>query len=200
MPVAACSSCSEYTSRLSMYFMPSTAASAAGDGGEGGHPGQQRRGADVARVGDRVAALFHGVDHQRDLVVLDHVHDVRAAFRDLVDRRAPATPAALMAAAVPLVATSSKPSSTPAHAPLPTARGLSLFLTVDAGPCPTRGRLGAGAQLALRRRLRRRSCPRPSTSPVDFISGAEDGVHARELDEREHGFLDAEVRRHHFRG
>jgi hypothetical protein len=72
------------TSRLSMYFMPSTAASA---------PAMvvkvvTRASSDevriCARVGDGVAALFHRVDHHHDLVVLDHVDHVRPALGDLV--------------------------------------------------------------------------------------------------------------------
>ena len=53
---------------------------------EGRHARQQRRGADLARIGDRVAALLDRVDDQRDLVVLDHVDDVRPALGHLVDR------------------------------------------------------------------------------------------------------------------
>ena len=55
------------------------------NGGEGGNPGQQCRGAYLTRVGNRIAALFHGVNDQRNLVIFDHVHHMRPAFGDLVD-------------------------------------------------------------------------------------------------------------------
>ena len=51
----ACSSCTEYTSSLSRYFMPRQPPRHQ-NGGEGGHAGQQRRGTDRARIGNRVAA------------------------------------------------------------------------------------------------------------------------------------------------
>jgi hypothetical protein len=40
----------------------------------------------------------------------------------------------------------------------------------------------------------------PITSPVLFISGPEQRVHARELHEREHRLLHREVSRHHLLG
>jgi hypothetical protein len=63
-----------------------------------------------------------------DLVVLDHVDDVRAALIDLVDH-GHRSPAAAIAAAVPRVATSVKPSSCSSRA-TSTALGLSLGLTL----------------------------------------------------------------------
>ena len=57
------------------------------NGREGGHARQQRAGADRARIGNRVAALLHCVDDHGDLVVLDHVHDVRATFGHFIDHR-----------------------------------------------------------------------------------------------------------------
>ncbi len=79
-----------------------------------------------------------------------------------------ATPAAASAAAVPRVATSSKPSSASIFA-VSTARGLSLFLTLmnarpDAGSfTPAASWLFTNASP--------NDSPTPITSPVDFISG-----------------------------
>src|SRR5690606_12590876 len=56
-----------------------------GDGGKESQARLQGIGADGARVGNGVAALFDGVDDQGDFLVLDHVDDVRTAFGYLVD-------------------------------------------------------------------------------------------------------------------
>ena len=67
---------------------------AGGDGGDGGGGGgeigdlvHQRHAADVAAVGNRLRALGR-VHHQGNLVVFQRIHDVRAAFIDLVHRAA----------------------------------------------------------------------------------------------------------------
>ncbi len=66
-------------------FHPLDRGKCAGNGGVGRNPRGQCRSADGARVGDGIAALFHRVDHQHDLVALEHVHDIRAPLGDLVD-------------------------------------------------------------------------------------------------------------------
>src|SRR6476661_2334229 len=100
----------------------------AGDGGVGRDPRRQRRRAYRTRVGDGIALLFDRVDDQRDFVVLDHVDDVRPTLGNLVTTLT-GMPAALMAAAVPLVATIEKPMPTKSRATC-TARGLSPPLTL----------------------------------------------------------------------
>ena len=77
-------------------------------------------------------------------------------------------PAASMAAAVPRVATSSKPMTTSSRA-TSTARGLSPFLTV----MNTRPSVGkrVPAPIWLFTKASPKVLPTPMTSPVDFISG-----------------------------
>ncbi|MCY1551279.1 hypothetical protein D9M68_875960 [compost metagenome] len=86
------------------------------------------------------------------------------------------TPAAAMAAAVPRVATSSKPMATSARA-ISTARGLSPFFTVrntlpDGLPSAFLGRGSlVPAPSWLFTKASPKVLPTPMTSPVDFISG-----------------------------
>ena len=88
---------------------------------------------------------------RRNLVVLDHVDDVRTAFEHLVDAARHAMPASLIACAVPAVATSSKPCATSRRASF-TAVGLSRSRTLIRHT-PARRQRDARGGLRLRKRF-----------------------------------------------
>ena len=143
----------------------------AGDGGEGGHAVEQRGGADVARVGDRVAALLDRVDDHGDLAVLDHVDDVGAAFGDLVDHGAG------HAGGIDRRSGTARGDQLEAQcgqAARDLDRARLVTRLTDRKTLRTssvgRGKLGAGASWLLTK-ASPKVLPAPMTSPVDFISG-----------------------------
>ena len=88
-----------------------------------------RLAADRVGLADGLLALG-GVDDQVDLVVLDHVDDVRAALAHLVDAAAGDAGVASSACAVPSVATKLEAVLDQLAAPAPRRRGLSRSRTL----------------------------------------------------------------------
>ena len=169
----------------------------AGERRVGRHLVGQRRAADRVAVLDRRALFLDRVDDQRDLVVLDHVDDVRAAFGHLVHRRhrhaggrERRRGAARRDQREAELDAASRATSI--------ARGLSLFLTLmNTRPCVR--------QPDARRELRLDERLGEGLADAHHLAGglhlrAEDRVDAGELDEREHRFLHREVRRHDLAG
>ena len=163
------------------------------DGREHGHLGSQGARADRTRIRNRLTLLFDGVNDQRDLVILDHVHDVRATFANLVDDSHRAHPGLLQ-----IIRRSLRRDDLETH--------LDKFARhIDSlGPI---GLLDADKGRARRRQARAsrklaldESLGEGLADPHHLARGlhlrAEDRIDARELVERENGFLDRVVRRH----
>ena len=130
--------------------------------------------------------VLDGVDDELDLAVLDHVDDVRPALGDLVDRACTARPA--------LEHRRGAARGDEREAELDqVARdldrgGLSASRTLRNALARRCGSLHAGGELRLDERLAE------GLAHAHHLAGrlhlrAEDGVHARELDEREHASL-----------
>ena len=163
-----------------------------GQGRVVGDAAVHRLAADGVGLADRLLALG-GVDDQVDLVVLDHVDDVRAALAHLVD--APAGDAGRRRARAPCrsVATSSKPRAISVCAS-GTAAGLVAIAHADQAHAVARQHHARGA-------LRLRIGLAEGAAGAHDLAGrlhlrAEDRIGLRELAEREHRFLDRVVRRH----
>src|SRR5471032_1964206 len=165
-----------------------------GDGRVRGHARGQGRGADSPRIDDGAAFFFHGIDHQHDFMVFHHVDHVRTAFDHLVhwrDRNAGGSDHGSR----PLGGNHGETGLDQIARHL---HGAWLVRRFHADEDLARFRqVHASAQLRLHKRFAE-SLAYAHHFAGRFHFRSQDGVHARELDEREHSFLDAEVRRHDF--
>ena len=174
-----------------MARIPSTTALHAGNRGVVGDVVHQGRSADRKGIDNRLGAEG-GIEDHVDLIVLDGIDNVRAPFLDLVDRYR-RDPWLLKKAAVPRVATISKPAATSLRAGSRMAflsASLTLMKTLPAsGSSHVGGQLGLGKGLA-----------EVSVDPHDltgrFHLRPEQGIDAGEFDKGEDRFLDRDVLRH----
>src|SRR5471030_2594964 len=149
------------------------------------------RRADGARVRDGAALFLDRVDDQDDFVVLDHVDHVQPALDHLVDRRDRNAGGGALGG---------DQREADLHQVARHFHGARLVRRFHRQEHLARLRqLDAGAQLRLDEGFSEgHADAHHFTGRFHFRS--EDGVDAREFHEREHGFLDAEVRRHDFLG
>ena len=180
---------------------PRLAAPRRGDRARGRHraghrrdardPARDRGAADLPAVGARAGAGGR-VDDESHLAALDPVERRSASPRRSCCSGSTGMPIRLIACAVPLVATISKPRSCSAIA-TPAAAGLSPSVTVMK-TVPLVGQLRAGGRLRLRER------GREVARDAHHLAGRahlrpEQRVGAGEAVERQHRLLDADVRR-----